>query len=176
MPPPQILQNKEFFMNRRKLILTSAIAAPALALSACISSATAGSIAVTLASAQAQANAILAAIETLYPSLQSKIPTAIIGAVNTDLTMLEGDVSKFVLLTPGESYVADAQAVIKDVNLILPMLPLPPATSFAVTMGLGLISALLAGISSVSAPLAAPAASGVAAPRVIPAPIPIPLG
>jgi len=163
-------------MNRRDILTATAMAAPVMTLAGCVSSATAKNIAVTLAAAQAQANAILTAIQTLYPALKAKIPASIVTTVNTDLTLLEGDVSSFALLAPGASYVADAQAVVKDVNLILPLLPLPPATSFAITMGLGLINALLAGVSAITAPPPAPAAAGVAAPAVVAAPIPIPLG
>jgi hypothetical protein len=159
-------------MLRRNLIKTSALAP--LALAGCVSQTTANTIAVTLANAQAEANTILTALQTLIPNLKSTIPAGIVSAVNADLTTLENDVSSFVLLTPGSSYVANAQAVIKDVSLLLPILPLPTATSFAISMGLSLISGLLAGVSSMSIPTI-PASSSVSAHAVVPGPIPVPL-
>lgn len=166
-------------VSRRTALLRCAlVAAVPLGLAAC---STLGSnplgktITVNLSGAQAEASAILAALNIVAGSAALSMSTAMQKTITGYLADLDAAVSAFAALGSGSTTIAAfAGTVIKAVSKVVGLLPLPPATQLAINEGLSLLAALVAGLSSITVtPVAAPVA---AVPGRIAAPIPIPVG
>lgn len=139
---------------------------------------------VTLASAQAEAGAILTALEagaTIYTTATSTTP-AEAAAVENVLAIAKTAVSTFQAAQANETPAQLAQTVSQDITAVLAVLPIDPATKTAIDAGLAVIDALVAGLSAAPvAPVATPpltmthAAQTTRAPVPPPVPIPLPM-
>lgn len=163
--------------SRRRIFGASALSAIAAGLSGCgLVSINQGTVTVNLANAQAEAKAIYSALTAFVEELTSTLPPSMKAKAETAYADLGKVVSVFAGLPDGSSTIPQAaQAVIAAVQSLVPLLPLPAATTAAISTGLLLISALIAGVSSITVP-APVAAAGVRAVPVVSGPIPIPLG
>jgi hypothetical protein len=161
-------------LTRRTLFGASALAATAL--SGCgLITLNNGTVTVNLTNAQAEAKAIYTALTAFVTELAAALPPTVKAEVNTAYAALGKAVTVFAELSDGASTIPQAaQAVITAVQSLVPLLPLPAATTAAISTGLLLISALIAGVASITVPAAA-VAQGVRAVPVVAAPIPIPL-
>lgn len=136
-------------------------------------------IQVTLVNAQAEAAAILQALDVgVSTALTSGAVTG--GAavtVNSVLVDLKTAVAAFEALVAGDNYAALAQSVINGANSLLVLLPIDPGTKTAISLGLTLLSGLIGGLASITVPVAAaPTTTGnLGARMMITAPIAIPV-
>jgi hypothetical protein len=144
----------------------------ALTLSGCsyLNSASTTTIPINLKVAQAEAQGILTAVEALAAAApQSQTLTTAVG----DAKLAVAD---FQALPPNGTYLAEAQAVIKDLQPALALLPIAGPTLVAVEGGMALLNGLVGGLAAVTvATPTTPAAVGAAPGQVIGAPIPIPI-
>lgn len=136
---------------------------------------------VNLATAQAEAAAIYQALSTFIGAAESVVSPSIANTITSVFNDLGIAVKAFSSLTPSASNVgALAQDVLGFVSQLMPLIPatiLPASTSTAIKFGLMILSALIAGMSTVTVPtpVTTVPSSSVKAPQVIIAPIPIPL-
>lgn len=131
---------------------------------------------VTLANAQAQASAMLEAATVVEQSAVKVLSKAAQATAAKALAAAQTAVKAFTGLKSGSSSVATfATNVISALSQVVAVIPMPPATSMAVTEGLALLQALIAGLSSITVAQPTGLSAGVGATRVIPAPIPIPV-
>ncbi|MGC9271909.1 hypothetical protein [Acidiphilium sp.] len=169
-------------LSRRALFGTASLGVTALALAACTTG-TFGNplgttITVNLAAAQAEAKAILEAVQIVAASATVALSKAAQVSLSNDLNVLTTAVSEFAGLPSGStSMAAFAGDVVTAIGAVMALLPLPSGTALAVAEGVALIKALIAGLSAIT--ITTPVATGVAkaslSARVIAAPIPIPL-
>lgn len=147
-----------------------------LALAACASGNPLGTtITVNLTGAQAEASAILQALNVVASAAATTLATATQVLVTKYLGELSAAVAAFTALPSGSATIASfANAVIAAIAKLIGVLPLAPATSLAISEGMQLLAALVAGLSAITVTsVSAPAASAV--PGRISAPIPIPV-
>jgi hypothetical protein len=148
------------------------VALAALTLSGCsyLKSASTTTIPVNLKVAQAEAQGMLAAVQALAATAPQS--AALTTAVN-DATLAVAD---FQALPPNGTYLAEAQAVIKDLQPALALLPIAGPTLVAVEGGMALLNGLVGGLSAVTvAASPTPAAVGATPGEIVTAPIPIPI-
>jgi hypothetical protein len=163
--------------SRRRIFGASALAVTAAGFSGCgLVTINQGTVTVNLANAQAEAKAIYSALTAFVAELTNTLQPGMKAEAETAYADLGKVVAVFAVLPNGSSTIPQAaQAVIAAVQSLVPLLPLPVATTSAISTGLLLISALIAGVSSITVP--APAVVvGVRAVPVVSGPIPIPLG
>lgn len=164
-------------ITRRAALSRGAMLACAmpLALAACASGNPLGTtITVNLAGAQAEAAAILDALNVVASSASISMTPAMQTTVTGYLSELGTAVAAFAALPSGSTSVATfADAVIAAVAKVVGILKLPAATSFAISEGLALLTALVAGLSTITVSHVTSTASAV--PGKVSAPIPIPV-
>lgn len=168
-------------MNRRTLLGGVSLGAMAVGLAACTAGTTGNplgtTITVNLASAQAEAKAILQAVQLVAASATLTLSTAAQGTLANGLNILATAVSEFAGLPSGSpSIAAFAGDVVSAIGAVTGVLPLATGTALAIGEGVALVKALIAGLSAITITTAV--STGVAAhamTRVIAAPIPIPL-
>lgn len=133
-------------------------------------SASTTTIPVNLKVAQAEATGLLAAVESLA-AVAPQTPALTTAVADAKLA-----VADFQALPPTGTYLTEAQAVIKDLQPALALLPITGPTLVAVEGGMALLNGLVGGLSAVTI-ASAPAATtvGAAPGMVIAAPIPIPI-
>lgn len=170
------------FMTRRGLLATTALALPAALIAGCADGLSLGTttqtLSVSLPAAQAEAAAILAAIQAMAPPLISVLPAAQQVTANQAETAFAAAVNAFDALPPGAEAGDDANAVIAAAEGIVPVLDLPADTTLAIDAGLTFLSALVSGLPTVqvTVPVSSSAtASAALAPGAVAAPIPIPV-
>jgi hypothetical protein len=140
---------------------------------------------VTLAGAQAEAAAILTALEA-GAAIYTTAPTTSssqAAAVEKILAIAQEAVGNFQGGGPTQTPAQLAQTVSQDIVAVLAVLPIDPVTKTAIDAGLAVIDALVAGFSAAPGAPAAPTPAptpkfGLAMPHGIPghaAPVPIPL-
>jgi hypothetical protein len=151
--------------RRRYLMAAAAFMPTALVAVGC--SNTSATIPASLANAQAEANALLQA----FTELASFVPGT--PAISSALAIAKDAVSIFTAIPAGGSYLAAAKDVIAALSPLIALIPMGAPTLLAVNAGIGLITALLNGVSAVPAPAAS--SSLGATPNVIAAPIAIPV-
>lgn len=130
---------------------------------------------VSLANAQAEATTLYTALTTFARTVLAALSAQVQGMISEGLSVLDSTVSTFTALPFGSiTYAALAQDVVTAVAKVVPLLPLPAVSQLAITEGMALLSALVAGASTitVSKPTTASARFGA---KVVPGPIPIPL-
>jgi hypothetical protein len=143
------------------------------------SCATNGTGAVSLASAQAEAKAILTGIEqaaTAYevspqanPLIVKELQAAIAGATTA--------VDAFTGVASGANATQIAQAVTQAVGAAVMVIPMDPATKTAIDLGLAVLDAFIGGISppaGVPAAAPTPVTSELFGERHVEPPVPIP--
>ena len=132
---------------------------------------------VTLASAQAEAQAILVALEagaTVYTTASTTTPGEA-GAVENVLAIAKESVATFEAANPTETPAELAETVSQDIAAVLAVMPIDPATKTAIDAGMAVIDALVAGLSAAPVP-PVPTPMLTLAPHVLPAPpVPIPV-
>ena len=154
-----------------------------LALAGCTGSAGTPPV-VNLASAQAEAGAILAAIEagaTIYTTASTTTP-AEAAAVENVLAIAKAGVTAFQSAQATETPVALAETAAQDIMAVLAVLPIDPATKTAIDAGMAVIDGLVAGLAGTPGSLAAgpvaaphtPSAFGARLEAKAPVPIPVP--
>ena len=160
-------------LHRRHVLNASILSATLLSGCGMISTQN-GTVIVNLANAQAEAKSIYAAFGSFVTELADSLPAKTqVESAYADLGKL---VTIFANVPNGSSSIAQAaQSVINTAQALVSLLPLPAATTTAISTGLLLISALLTGVSSITVPAANPAPAGIRAVPVIPGPVPIPL-
>ena len=162
-------------LHRRHILNTSMLAATFLAGCGVITAKN-GTVTVNLANAQLQAKSIYAALGAFVTELANSVPAATKAEVNAAYAELGKFVAIFANIQNGSSNLAQAtQSVINTAQTLVALLPLPTVTRNAIGTGLLLISPLLTGVSSITAPVSAALHSGIGTVPVIPGPIPIPL-
>ncbi|MDA8049983.1 MAG: hypothetical protein M0002_08255 [Rhodospirillales bacterium] len=146
----------------------------ALLLAACAASAT--SPVVTLANAQAEADAILAALEagaTVYTSAATTTPSEATAAENV-IAVAKASVAAFEAPGSAASVALLAETVSQDIAAVLAVMPIDPATKTAIDVGMTIIDALIAGHAGLAGQPSAPALTLRLGPEVAPVPIPAP--
>jgi hypothetical protein len=129
---------------------------------------------VTLAGAQAEATAIMTALDagaTVYTSAATTTPSEA-QAVENLLTPAQAAVAAFEAAQANETPAQLAETVSQDLEAVLAVMPIDPATKTAIDAGMAVIDALVAGLVATSAPLTVTldAAEKVAPPIPIPTP------
>jgi hypothetical protein len=131
---------------------------------------------VSLASAQAEASAILTALEagaTVYADASTTTPSEA-AAVERVLAVAQAGVAAFQAAQANETPMQLAQTVSQEIVAVLAVLPIDPATKTAIDAGLAVIDALVAGLAVAPAvPIASALPARSEAP--LPAPVPIPM-
>lgn len=165
-------------MNRRTVLAAMTALVPAGMLAACSGLKTnplQNTITVNLATAQAQAQTIEAALKIEAANVASHLSANVNELVNKALGDLSSAVAAFVGLPTGSMSVATfANGVIAAASALVALLPLPAATLFAINTGLGILTALIAGAATITVPVAPAAASRDMA-TVVPGPVPVPV-
>jgi hypothetical protein len=166
-------------MNRRSL---PAMLLGVAALASCATSNTGNgtvTVATTLENIQAEANAILVALEADAPALIADLSSNQQATANQALDAVKAAVTALLGISPTATNVAAyVTAFIQAALGIVAILPLPPDEEMAIQAGLILAAALVNGLSSVTVTVP-PATQMIlgTAPRLRglpPAPIPIP--
>lgn len=132
---------------------------------------------VTLSNAQSQAKAIYQALTIIASSASSALSTTANATASKYLKDVKTAVDAFAALPSGSSSAATfAGNVITAISQVVAVLPLPTATSIAISSGVALLQALISGLSTITVtnPAALSPKVGVSN-RVIAAPIPIPV-
>ncbi len=166
-------------MNRRNMFFALGASVSALTLAACSktgSLVTNTTITVNLSNAQSEANAIETALTAFVTELVSTLNAQLQVKVNTYLKLVKGAVAAFIALPTGSTtYIALAQNVVNAVQQLVPLIPIPAPTQVAITEGLTLLTALIAGIGSITVtPVKTAALVMGKSPRLALAPIAIP--
>ncbi|HUC16981.1 MAG TPA: hypothetical protein VMA37_04745 [Acetobacteraceae bacterium] len=133
---------------------------------------------VSLAGAQAEASAILAALQAgaAVFTTTSTTTSSEAQAVENVLATAEAAVSAFVAAPANESPAQLAETASEDITAVLAALPIDPTTKTAIDTGLAVIDALVAESASVPSS-AAPAGAlslAVTEPEKLAPPVPIP--
>lgn len=136
-----------------------------------------GQTTVSLAQAQAEATAIEAALQTgaqIYTSSSTTTPAEAAAAENV-MKIAETAVKAFTGNASTETPAQLAETVSQDLEAVLAVLPIDPATKTAIDAGLAIIDGFIAGTftnptPAASVPLALHAPEKVKPPVVIPAP------
>lgn len=132
-------------------------------------------ITVNLAAAQAEAKTIETALGIVLSSVQTALPASIAAKASAAIATLSKAVAAFAAVPSGSTTVATlAGDVIAAASAVVALIPLPPATGLAINSGLAILSALIAGLATVTV-TTSPPATGVKAARVIPGPVPVPV-
>lgn len=166
-------------MNRRSMFLLGAGSVSVLALAACSKTGnlvTNTKVTVNLANAQAEANAIQTALSSFVTELVSTLNTTLQTQVNTYLKLVQAAVAQFIALPNGSTtYIGLAQNVVNAIQKLVPLIPIPAPTQVAITEGLTLLTALIAGIATINiTPVSSSALVMGRSPRMAVAPIAIP--
>ncbi len=135
-------------------------------------------IQVTLQNAQNQSVAVFSAVSAFAKEFATTFSTTVQSKINSGLTVLGGAVKAFASLPNGSMSVAQfAQNVINAINSIIPLIPIPGPAQVAITESLTLLSALIAGMSTIAVTTAPTAAlvAGKPARYTTMGPIPIPV-
>lgn len=167
--------------TRRALLQMAALGLPVVALAGCATSTTGTTttttVPVTLAGAQAEAGAILAALQTFAATFGKTLAAAGQADLTKGMTALTGAVTAFQGIPSGANLTQYVAAVVNAATVVVALLPLPPATQIAITAGLALLQALVAGLATVTVTVPATSTTtasvsatkaGVAAPIAIP--------
>lgn len=137
---------------------------------------------VTLASAQAEAQAILTGVQQaalVYETSPNANPV-VVKQLQTDIVALTTAVDAFKSVT-GTSASQVAQTVVQAVGVAVMAIPMDPATKAAIDLGLAVLDAFVGGIAPpAGVPAAAPtnpvtsAANAIFGQEVVQPPVPIP--
>ncbi|HTU55743.1 MAG TPA: hypothetical protein VMF62_17400 [Acetobacteraceae bacterium] len=130
---------------------------------------------VTLSGAQAEAAAILTALEagaSIYTGASTTTP-AEAQAVENVLNDAQAAVSSFEAAQANENAAQTAETVSQDIAAVLAVMPIDPVTKTAIDAGMAVIDALVAGLAAAPATSAAPTLS-VKLGAPVPPPVPIP--
>lgn len=133
---------------------------------------------VSLVSAQAEAGAILAALEagaTIYTTASTTTP-AEAAAVENVLAIAKAGVTAFESAQATETPVALAETASQDIMAVLAVLPIDPATKTAIDAGVAVIDGLIASLTATpGAPASGQVTAHLAGRVEAKAPVPIPM-
>ncbi len=116
---------------------------------------------VTLSGAQAEAAAIMTALEagaSVYSEASTTTPAEAQAAENV-LNAAQAAVSSFQAAQANDNAAQIAETVSQDITAVLAVMPIDPATKTAIDAGMAVIDALVAGLAAAPATSAAPALS-----------------
>ena len=154
-------------MLTRRFFIASSLVLPV----AGCSSSQMQTITVTLLTVQAEVKAINSAVDAVYKSL----PPATQAPLAKYISVLDAAAAATAALTPSSNYQTVLESVIAASQAAIEFVPLPAPTITAIQLGLGLVSALIAGLPTVTVPASAAAQPSLGVKATINAPIPIPL-
>jgi hypothetical protein len=166
-------------MKLRAVLACAALAA-LVAFAACTTTTNSNgttTVTVSLATAQAEATTIMNALNQEGANLIATLPANVQPQLTTALKSLGAAEAAFIALPASGVTVAQAAtAFVQAAEGVVAILPLPATTQLALDGGFTLVNALIAGLSSITVPVApTTTASLVTGAGIVNGPIPIPV-
>ncbi len=164
-----------------RAVLACAALAALVAFAACTTTTTTSTgtttVPVSLATAQAEATTIMNALNQEGATLIATLPASVQPQLTLALKSLGAAEAAFISLPSGGATVAQAaSAFVQAAEGVVAILPLPATTQLALDGGLTLVNALIAGLSSITVPVApTTTAALVTGSGIVNGPIPIPV-